>query len=130
MWSWTAGKIVNASNESADGGETHNWDRTYYAGGTFDPSTGEWGSLPDTPKERGEFQNIYAAGDRYAVAYSGGVFDAEEQRWLHLTRPQGGPDGETAAAWVGEELYVWSGVRWEGSDAVLLDDGWVWHPEP
>lgn len=129
MWSWTAGQVLNASAERADGGETNNWGRTYFAGGTFDPSTGRWGSLPDTPKESGEFQNIYAAGDRYAVAYSGWVFDAQEQRWLHLSRLQGAPDGDTAAAWVVDELFVWGGVRWDGSDAVVLNDGWAWDPD-
>jgi hypothetical protein len=129
MWSWTGGEVLNASSERADGGETNNWGRTYFAGGTLNPSTGEWGSLPDVPKERGEFEDIYAAGDRYAVAYSGWVFDAQEQRWFHLTRPEGGPDVDTAAALVDDQLFIWGGVRWDGSEAVVLDDGWAWHPD-
>ena len=129
-WSWTGGLVLNPSNERADGGETNNWGRTYNAGGTFDPATGEWGLLPDPPEGRGEFEGISAAGDRYAIAYSGWVYDAVDERWLHLTRPEDGPEADAGAAWVGDELYVFGGVRWKGSDAVIFKDGWVWTPSP
>lgn len=129
-WSWTAGKVLNPSNERADGGETNNWGKTYNAGGTLDPTTGEWGLLPNPPAERGEFQNVSAAGDRYATAYSGWVYDAVDQRWLNLTRPEGGPDADMSAAWMGNALYVFGGVRWEGSHALILGDAWVWRPAP
>lgn len=129
VWSLTAGRVLNASNERADGGETNNWGRTYHAGGTLDPATGQWELLPDPPQDRGEFEGINTAGDRYSVADSGWVYDARDERWLHLTRPRGGPDGEMSAAWLGDELYVWGGVDWQGSEGVILDQGWVWHPE-
>lgn len=128
MWSWTAGKVLNPSNERADGGETNNWGRTYHAGGTFDPATGEWQLLPDPPEGRGEFQSLYAAGDRYATAYSGWIYDALEERWFHLTRPDGGPDGDTAAVWIDDRLYIWGGVRWQGSEGIILREGWAWTP--
>ena len=127
-WSWTAGMVLNPSNERADGGETNNWGKTYNAGGTFDPSTGEWGLLPNPPHGRGEFEGFSAAGDRYAIAYSGWVYDALDERWTELTRPGGAPDADLSAVWVGNELYLFGGVRWDGSDAVILDDAWMWGP--
>lgn len=128
-WSWTGGKVLNASNESADGGGTNNWGRTYHAGGTLDPATGQWELLEDPPPGRGELTGINDAGDRYSVAYSGWVYDARDERWLHLTRPRGGPEAEMSTAWLDDELYVWGGVDWQGSEGVILDAGWVWHPE-
>lgn len=127
-WSWTAETVLNPSNERADGGETNNWGKTYNAGGTFDPATGEWGLLPDPPQGRGEFEGISAAGDRYAIAYSGWVYDALHERWMELIRPEDAPEVDTSATWVGNELYLFGGVRWDESDAVILDDAWMWSP--
>jgi len=126
MWSWTRDRVVNASTERADGGETNNWGRTYFAGGMLDPATGEWASLPNVPDGHGPFTGVYANNERFGSAGGGWVFDAEEGTWLELTRPPGGPDVDHAHAWVGDELVVWGGVRWEGSDGVLLDQGWSW----
>lgn len=128
MWSWTSGRVLNASPESADGGETNNWGRTYYSGGTLDPSTGEWELLPDPPTRRGGLDGINTAGERYSIAYSGWVYDAHRERWLYLARPPGGPTSETAAAWVGDDLYIWGGLDWQGNKGTPQDDGWVWHP--
>jgi hypothetical protein len=128
VWSWTGGRVLNAAIERGDGGETNNWGRTYFAGGMLDPSTGEWSSLPEVPDAPGPLTGIFASGERYASAGGGWVFDADGERWLELTRPPGAPDGEHAHAWVGDELIVWGGVRWEGSKGVLLDDGWSWSP--
>jgi hypothetical protein len=125
-WSWTAGLVLNPSNERGDGGETNNWGKTYNAGGTLDPTTAEWGLLPDPPQGRGEFEGVSAAGDRYAVAYSGWVYDALDQRWLHLTRPDDGPELDMGAAWLDDELYVFGGVRRDGREGEILDDAWVW----
>lgn len=127
-WSWTAGRVLNPSNERADGGETNNWGKTYNAGGTFDPETGEWALLSDPPQGRGEFEGVSAAGGRYAIAYSGWVYDAIDERWLHLTRQDDGPEVDMSAAWVGDELYVFGGVDWQDSEGVILDAGWVWTP--
>jgi hypothetical protein len=127
-WFWTAGRVVNPSIESGDGGETNNWGRTYYAGGILDPRRGQWSTLPDTPTTRGDFTGIYAGGPRYATAGGGWAFDGETSRWLELSRPTGAPESEAAATWVGDELFVWGGVRYEGSDGILLDDGWSWAP--
>jgi hypothetical protein len=127
-WSWTGERVLNASTERSDGGETNNWGRTYFAGGMLDPRTGEWSALPDVPDGYGGFTGINASGDRYATAGGGWVFDAAESRWLELSKPNDAPEGEAAAAWVGDELFVWGGVRYEGSDGVLLDDGWSWTP--
>lgn len=126
MWSWTRNRVLNASTERADGGETNNWGSTYFAGGMFDPATGEWASLPNVPDGHGPFTGIYASNHRYGSAGGGWIFDAEERSWLELTRPPGAPDGDHAHAWVGDELVVWGGVRWEGSEGVLLGEGWSW----
>lgn len=127
-WSWTGGTVLNSSNERGDGGETNNWGKNYNAGGTFDPATGEWGLLPNPPHGRGEFEGFSAAGERYAIAYSGWVYDAIDQRWLHLTRPDDGPEVDVGAAWLGDDLYVFGGVRWDDSEAVILEDAWMWSP--
>lgn len=129
VWSWTGGKVLNASNESADGGESNHWGRRYYAGGTLDPSTGRWRSLLEPPQGPGEFVGVNATSSRYSVAGSGWIYDAHRGQWLNLTRPPGGPDAETSTSWVGDELYVWGGVRWQESRGVILDDGWVWRSD-
>ena len=57
---------------------------------------------------------------------SGGTFDAASRGWLELSRPDGAPESEAAAAWVGDVLFVWGGVRFARNEGELLGDGWRW----
>jgi hypothetical protein len=129
LWSWTGGRVLNAAIESADGGETNNWGRSYPAGGMLDPATGEWSRLPEVPDDYGPFTGVYASNDRFAVAGGGWVLDTRDRTWLELTRPPGGPEIDHAHAWVGNELFVWGGVRYHGDDGELIDGGWRWIPD-
>lgn len=126
QWSWSAGQVVNASIESADGGEVNGWGRSYPAGGMLDPITKEWAPLPSVPARAGDFTGIYAFGGSRALVGSGWTFDAASGGWLELSRPDGAPESEAAAAWVGDELFVWGGVRFARNEGELLGDGWRW----
>jgi hypothetical protein len=123
-WSWSGGHLVNSSIDELDGGETNNWGHFYPTGGMFDPGSDEWSELPDAPDEPGEFTGINALGERGVVMGNGWIFDADESRWIELPRPADAPETETAAAWVGDELFVWGGVRYEGNEGVLSNEGW------
>jgi len=128
MWSLLESHLININIDMVDGGETNNYGRLYPTGGIFDIESRSWKPLPDTPKTRGDFDGIYAAGGRFIVSGQGWVFDGIAGRWIALDRPRGAPHAEAAAVWMDESLVVWGGVRWHGSRGELLNDGWIWEP--
>jgi hypothetical protein len=38
--------------------------------------------------------------------------------------PESAHEGQ-AITWAGDRLFVWGGVRWDGSEPTILDDGWL-----
>ena len=126
MWTWSAGRLVNTSIQSADGGEVNGWGRAYPSGGMLDVAAERWEPLPNTPKAMGELTAVYADGPSAIVAGEGWVFEPASGKWTELTRPPGAPESESAAAWAGDGLVVWGGVRFEANGGKLLSDGWLW----
>ena len=127
-WAWSGRYVVNASTESADGGEVNGWDRRYPAGGMLDPSTGEWTELPRPPADLRR-TGFYSSSPRGMVRGTNQVFDAKEMSWVTMPELAEAPDGEMAQAWVGDTFFVWGGTRYEGNEGTLLGTGWMWTPD-
>ncbi|MGH2807778.1 MAG: hypothetical protein ACRDKT_10945 [Actinomycetota bacterium] len=132
-WHFAGGKVVNSSILTSDGGETNNYGRAYPTGGIFDPATEEWGELSNPPEHdyqafEDHITGIYVGGDTWVTAGDGWAFHVPTGRWAPLTRPDGAPQYETAATWVGDRLAIWGGVSWNGSQGRLHNDGWMWEP--
>lgn len=109
------GLVVFPNLGSADGGEVHNWGRSYPMGGIYDAATGTWLALPrlDHPEEgvRFAWSGGSVAGD--LVLASGHLLDPAQGTWTRLTPPPGGNlDGQTVIA-SPEGLLVFGG--WDGS---------------
>lgn len=126
IWSWTGGRVVNAATASADGGEVNGWGRSYPAGGILELGTRSWSDLPRPPDPAAGMSSIpYVAGP-LAIASDGWVFDSRTDGWTRLPEPDGAPDGEAAAAWVGAGLFLWGGVVYDDRGSRLLARGWSW----
>lgn len=127
-WAWSGEWVINASLESADGGEVGNWGRFYPAGGMLDPATGEWAELPDAPEPDGGW-SLHASSERGMTRGGGWALDARELDWHPVPNLRQAPDSEEAVAWVDERLLVWGGVRYDGNEGSLVGEGWVWAPD-
>jgi hypothetical protein len=133
VWHFTGGVVVNASTVEVDGGETNNYGRFYPTGGIFDPAKEQWSDLPNPPEHdyeafRDHVTGIYVGGEAMVTDGNGWALNVPTGDWAALGRPEDGPESEMAAAWMGDRLVIWGGVRWDGSEARLYDDGWIWEP--
>jgi hypothetical protein len=127
-WFWAGGKVVNATLGTSDGGEVNPWVRPYPHGGVFDPAAERWSPLPDPPSKAAPYSGFSVGGQDAVVSLQGWVLDVLAGTWAALPRPEGAADEGEAAVWAGDRLFVWGGARWEGDEATLLDDGWIWTP--
>lgn len=124
-WAWSGRYVINASTESADGGEVGNWGRAYPAGGMLDPATGEWIDLPQPPGEP-ERTSFYASSERGMVRGTNQVFDAKALTWVTMPELPNAPESESAHTWVGDTFFVWGGTRYRGNEGSLVGTGWMW----
>jgi hypothetical protein len=72
-WWWAAGRIVNPSTQTVDEIDAP-------AGGTLDPVTGIWGSIPARNLDNGAVPQIATAGGGRAF-YAGQVLDVAAGTW-------------------------------------------------
>jgi hypothetical protein len=130
-WGWTGDRLVNAAIGSADGGQVNNWGRAHPYGGIFDPASGTWSELPDTPDVLGEVTGFWATGGGWAISGDGWAFHAGSSSWVALRRPAAGMAEEgQAAVWAGDRLFVFGGSRIVNEQYVLVEGGWSWFPGP
>lgn len=95
VWFWAGQQVVNPTIGSADGGGIGNWGREYPFGGTFDPRTGDWSSLPNAPSRNGDYVGVSAGDETVLVSAEGWVLDLATGRWTSLPRPpSAAEDGE------------------------------------
>lgn len=127
VWFWAAGKVVNPTLGTSDGGEVNGWGRPYPHGGMLDPATGEWSDLPPMP-EPGSYRGPSVGGGGHVVSSGGAVLDLAAETWSPLPAPPDAADEGAAAVWAGDGLLVWGGHTWAGSEATLLNTGWWWQP--
>jgi hypothetical protein len=125
-WLVAGGRLVNPTLGGADGGRIGNWGATYPYGGSLDPATGRWSTLPDPPA--GVTHSAGARGDSTAVYVdvAGAVFDASTGEWIGVpTAPGGKVTGRTVVA-AGTAMVIFGGAR---PDGALINQVWVWSGE-
>jgi hypothetical protein len=132
-WTWTGTRMVDPEPFTLDGGQVGNWGRSYPMGGTLDPATGEWGSLPeelvDPPQGDARGWTVSASGGPW-FAVLGQVYDDDTGQVGLLPTPDGAPDYGVSAAWAGDRLVAFGGVdssRGYTGDA-LSDQAWIYTP--
>lgn len=122
------GRVVFPWGGQADGGRVNGWDRPYPHGGIYDPSTGQWRSLPDPVSSNQWFDRVAGAfGPTGAVYRSplGAVVDLENDRLVNLPplRDTDGTDdgvyGRTTVA-AGSALFTLGGETWNGGEGGVL----------
>jgi len=128
-WYSAAGRVINPSVGSSDGGEVNNYGRFYPYGGILDSVSGVWQPLPDSPGRRAGFTGYTAGSSELLLNYEGWVFDVPAGRWFPLDEPPNVADEGSAVTWAGSDLIVWGGVGWDRGDSELLDTGWMWRPD-
>jgi hypothetical protein len=130
-WTWTGTRMVDPDPFAMDGGEVDNWGRSYPQGGTLDPATGTWGSLPDAlvnPPEGGrEGWGLSATGGSW-FAVLGQAYDDATGRVYRLDRPDGAPTSGTAAAWADGRLAAFGGATFGAEGTRLTNHAWLWTP--
>ena len=138
-WHFAAGRLINATLGSADGGETNPYDRAYPFGGILDLESGEWSELPDPPGD------LYVPGallryaavspDWYLTGY-GWMFNPGTGEWRFLPAPPDNPSiplpiEQSAVLFAGPDLVVWGGFLYEEDGyGEMVNTGWMWRPEP
>jgi hypothetical protein len=132
-WVWTGTRLVDPEPFTLDGGDVDGWGRSYPMGGTLDPATATWGSLPDALvniPEGGRRGWGVSASDGPWMAAFGQVYDDDTGRVFHLDQPTGAPDHATAAAWADGRLVVFGGADFDadGSSGDLSNHAWLWTP--
>lgn len=127
MWWWSDGRVVNASGERIDGGDTNNYGRAYPSGGLLDPYERAWITLPNRPPTSfGVTGSFGAAGDGVVVA-GGWALNVATATWTEVPVDDGLPQQEAAVSVVDGQLFVWGGARFAGSEpGELVADGWTW----
>lgn len=129
IWFWAGGRVVNPSTGLADGGETDPYDRPYPNGAMLDPTASAWEPLPDPPEGYGPYRDLIAGGGEFAVSTWGWVLHVPTGTWTRLTRPfRGGRYQGEAVVWAGDRLIAWGGIRWDGPEYEVLNEGWAWLP--
>lgn len=128
MWWWSDGRVVNASGERIDGGQTNNYGRAYPSGGLLDPYERAWTVLPNRPPPVfGVTWYVGAAGDGVVVA-GGWALNVATARWTKVPVDDELPQQEAAVSAVDGRLFVWGGARFDRSEPLgeLVADGWTW----
>ena len=130
-WTWTGTRMVDPDPFAMDGGEVDNWGRSYPQGGTLDPATGTWGSLPDALVDPalGDHQgwDVSATGGSW-FAVVGQVYDDATGRVYRLDAPDGAPTSGTGAAWADGRLLAFGGATFGTERTHLTDRAWLWTP--
>ena len=134
-WFVEDGVLVNPRLESADGGQTNNWGRSYPAGGVYDSAADSWSELPNRTDD------VYLGGEgvigRSHALFTdadGLVLDWTTDEWITIPHlPDATDDFETnpfsrTVVTAGTDLYVFGGEVWTDGAGALLDTGYVWHP--
>ena len=128
QWWGSDGLAVNATAGTSG---------AYTLGGTFDPSSGTWGTLPKRPSIPASDQ----PGVDFAWAQAGGggtvvagrfAFDTSTRTWRRVYALSGlrgylqGP----SVTWAGDRMFVWGGAMFPTGSAPggLRDVGWTWSP--
>ena len=122
-WFWAGGLIVNATLETSDA-----YGRLHPHGALFDVAAERWLPLPDPPSGPVPYSGLSLGGEDAVVSVQGWVLHVPMRTWAPLSKPEGAADEGEAAVWAGDRLFVWGGARWEGDEATLLHDGWIWKP--
>lgn len=126
-WFWVGDRVVNPTLGSSDGGG-NSWGRSYPHGGILDPVQGTWSPLPNAPAPGANFPPIAVGGENYVSSFSGWALEVTTGTWLELPPPpEAGHEGQ-ALTWAGDRFFVWGGVRWDGMEPTILDEGWLWNP--
>jgi hypothetical protein len=136
-WFVEDGVLVNPRLESADGGQTNNWGRSYPAGGVYDSTADSWSELPNRPDDV-DLGGEGVIGQTHALFTDaeGLVLDWTTDDWITIPRlPDATDSYETnpfnrTVITVGTDLYVFGGELWTDGAGALLDTGYVWHPRP
>jgi len=127
-WFWAGGAVVNATLGTSDGGEVNAWGRSYPHGGVFDLVAERWSPLPHPPSQPAPYSRLSLGGVDAVVSLQGWVLYVPTGKWAPLPRPEGAAHEGEAGVWAGDRVFVWGGARWDGDEATLLDDGWIWTP--
>lgn len=125
-WFWAGGLLVNPTLGTSDGGEVNNWGRAYPHGGILDPVEGTWAPLPNPPAPGDYFPTVAAGGPEYVTSFSSWVLHVPTGRWFELDSPPDSAHEGQALTWADDRLFVWGGVRWDGTEPTILADGWLW----
>jgi hypothetical protein len=112
-WTWDGHLLVNPSQDRVDGGEVNNYGRAIPAGGTFDPVTGKWGSLPAAPPMvastgRSYYFGVDVSNRRYQASGTF-LYDSVARQWQRVSKAPPEAQPESGQTWVGDELVVFSG---------------------
>ena len=129
-WGWTGERMVDPSLGGADGGEVNGYGRIIPYGGTLDPGTGRWTTLPDAPEEWSGGWRVEAL-DGPVIAAEGWLYDDRTMTWTRLPRPDDAPEEPGPAVWTDDGLFVVGGLDWSGgntSEDVYSTGAWVYPP--
>lgn len=124
---WTGEELFYWGGDTGSGG-------TYHAdGAAFDPASGRWRLLPDSPLSGRTSPDavwtgreiILWGGEGDATKSDGAAFDPRSNSWRLLADAPLGPRTPVAAVWTGKEMLVWGNAA-RPAEAV---DGAAYDPE-
>lgn len=110
------GRMVFPDPGGSDGGEVGNWGRTYPFGGIYEPDTGTWGALQETPGDSSWPRLV--VGDLVRVGDS--LLDPVTLRTTAIPDEPWGPDSSPSIAASPSALFAWGGL--DGTT------GWLYTP--
>ena len=128
-WHWTGERLVSPTPTCVDGGEVNPFPRCIPEGGTFDPASGAWGTLPPAPENdaTGDW-SLHADAGPWMLSY-GFVYDDAEGSWSRLGTPEGLSELMDVSSVVNEDAVIaFGGVDWSGgvSDGHATNQAWQW----
>jgi hypothetical protein len=82
------------------------------SGAAFDPSTGEWTSIPAAPIAAGTPHAVWTGGEAIFIdeeTFDGVAFDPQARTWRTLPAMPIAPREGAVYVWTGSEVIVWGG---------------------
>lgn len=111
------GRLVFPDPGGADGGEVRNWGRTYLFGGIYEPETGTWEPLPETPGASSWPRLV--VGDLVRVGDA--LLDPVTLTTTAIPDEPWGPDDSPSVAGSPTAIFAWGGTP----DGAM---GWLYAP--
>lgn len=133
-WVGESGLVVAPSPGTVDGGAVNNWGRDHPLGGILDPRAATWASLPSAPSPHSPRVDPMldlgrpVGGEGYVTGHGGMLLDIRARSWVEPPTNPAMPNVGASSAWADGRLVLFGGARWDGAEATLSNETWIWEP--